>query len=212
MRLIRWTRRHVILTLVAVVALAASGIAVAQQRQNGPRTDRVDATFTLNRDQVSSRVCQGNDGLYTEQHATYRGTALSQDPRLNGELTVRTDTLVNQADTTSGKDFGRLQGTAEGHFRLEADNGTVTTGNFIATVTGRDEAGNFVVRTEGITDGQVRGPAHEVGGKIIGSFTTESDRTGQVVVGEFGGSDDDAEQPAYIQTESCTGPGNQPLR
>ena len=52
----------------------------------------------------------------------------------------------------------------------------------------------------------MRGPAHEIGGKLIGSFSGTSDRGGQQVVGEFGGSDDDQEQPAYIQTASCTGP------
>ena len=201
MGLIRWMRRHVLWTVAAVVALATSAVAVAQQAGNGPRTDRVAATFELTRTKVQSRTCQGTDGLHAEQHATYEGTSAG-DPRLTGRMTVRLESLVNPADADDG---GRFQGTAEGHFRIQGPNGTLTTGNFIATLAG-DGGANPVVRIEGTTDGQVRGPAHEVGGKLIGSLSGTSDRTGQQVVGQFGGSDDDQEQPAYIQSVSCTGP------
>ena len=201
MRLIRWSRRTALLALAAICVLAlGTGIAVSQT--NGPRTDRVFAEFELNRTQVQTRNCQGNDGAYTEQHATYEGES-GGDPRLTGDLTVRVDSLVNQADPDNG---GRISGTAEGHFRIQRDDGTSTTGNFSATVTGQLVGTSVVARTEGTTVAHVRGPAHEVGGKLIDSFTFTSDRFGQAGVGEFGGVDDDPEQPAYIQTESCTGP------
>jgi hypothetical protein len=200
MRLIRHGGRRVI-ALAALLALAVSGIAIAQAASNGPRTDRVGAVFTLERVKSNARTCQGNDGLYTEDHATYVGTSVG-DPRLSGTLTIRSDSLVNQADADDG---GRVTGTVEGHFRVEGDDGTLTTGNFVATVSG--EAVSPTVRIEGTTDGQVRGPNHEVGGKLIGSFSATADRAGQMSAGEFGGNDDDNEQPAFIQTPSCTGPG-----
>ena len=199
MRLVRHGRQRA-LALTAILALGGSGIAVAQGAFNGPRTDRVGATFTLDRVNSNARACEGNDGLYTEDHATYVGTSVG-DPRLTGRLTVRSDTLVNQADAAEG---GRLQGITEGHFRIQRDDGTYTTGNFIATVAA--EPGSPVVRIEGTTDGQVRGPNHQVGGKLVGSFSATADRAGEMSSGEFGGQDDDNEQPAYIQTASCTGP------
>ena len=199
MGLIRHSRRRAF-ALTALLALGISGIAVAQGAMNGPRTDRVGATFMLERVNSNARACQGNDGPYTQDNATYVGTSVG-DPRLTGRLTVRSESLVNQADADDG---GRIQGTVEGHFRVQRDDGTSTTGNFIATIAG--EPGSPVVRIEGTTDGQVRGPNHEVGGKLIGSFSATADRAGQMSAGEFGGEDDDQEQPAYIQTAACTGP------
>ncbi len=110
MRLIRHGGRRVI-ALAALLALAVSGIAIAQAASNGPRTDRVGAVFTLERVKSNARTCQGNDGVYTEDHATYVGTSVG-DPRLSGTLTIRSDSLVNQADADDGGRQDRLT-TAE---------------------------------------------------------------------------------------------------
>ena len=104
-------RRRAWLAGAAVVALTATGVAIA----GGPSTTtQVSATFTATTVmQKDVQTCTGVDGTYEITHATYSGTAVSSDPHLNGPVRIDVKSVYN---TT--KSLGWLSG------KLRVDNST----------------------------------------------------------------------------------------
>ena len=113
-------RFGIIAALAAVVLAGLAAIAVAAA--GGPKTDVVKVSFTATRQSTKQRTCTGQDGTYLEARETFKGTTTG-DPRLTGDLFVRTHALVN---TTTGV------GTSEGHFWIKQTGGhrTLAAGNF----------------------------------------------------------------------------------
>jgi hypothetical protein len=97
------TKRLIALALAAVMALAVAGIAVAHKGAKAAKTEAAQATFTAkpNADKTKTTQCTGTDGTYNVTKGVYEGTSTG-DPRLTGDLTVKTKTFVN---TSSGLGF-----------------------------------------------------------------------------------------------------------
>jgi hypothetical protein len=92
--------------LVLAMALVAAGVAAARGR--GPSVQSATATFAAATVSQKYQVtCSVNGGdTFQATRATYRGAAISTDPRLAGVLTIRAWSLI---DTASG--VGHLFGT-----------------------------------------------------------------------------------------------------
>ena len=111
MRLTRW----ISLALAAVLALTVSGIAVAHKANKATKTEAAQASFTAAPDAAKTKTtqCTGTDGTYNVTNGTYTGTSTG-DPRLSGDLTVKTKTFVNSTNGlgfTQGRVWVRDTGT-----------------------------------------------------------------------------------------------------
>ena len=95
------SRKRLALLGVFVVAMALVAAGVAAARGRAPSVQSASATFTAPTVSQKYQVtCSVNGGdTFEATRATYTGTALSSDPRLAGELTIRAWSLV---DTTNG--------------------------------------------------------------------------------------------------------------
>ena len=119
MRLTRW----ISLALAAVLALTVAGIAVAHKANKATKTEAAQASFTAAPDAAKTKTtqCTGTDGTYNVTKGTYTGTSTG-DPRLTGDLTVKTRTFVN---TTNGLGFtqGRVWVRDTGTHKVKATAG-----------------------------------------------------------------------------------------
>lgn len=188
-------RRHKLIAAVAVlVALLATGVAIAAHKASRAHTDPVTASFTVNQERMTEKLCAGQDGQYRQFHAVYRGTSTG-DPRLTGNLTLRSSGLVNQ-DTgfgsTRGKavvrdaSTGRLK--AHGHFwAVNTDRGFLH-GLILARVHDRD--------TGGAEDA-------DGSGGLLGNFKGSFNAAGTTFTGQLGGTSGDDRTPAVIQAGGC---------
>jgi hypothetical protein len=120
--------------LVLLMVLGAAAVAVAQG--TGPKTDAVQATFTLTKTGTQERACTGSDGAYRDARETFAGT-ITGDPRLTGDLELRTRSLIDQ-------DSGL--GTTDGRVRLtDPQTGrTTAVGKLVAVNTQRGVLDGFV--------------------------------------------------------------------
>jgi hypothetical protein len=119
MRMTRW----ISIALVAVLALAAVAVAHKSSGQAEP-TKEVTATFTATpvADKTKTRTCTGADGAYAITKSVANGTADGDDDRLDGNITIKSKSVVN---TTTGLGWsdgkvytrdpatGKLKGTAQ---------------------------------------------------------------------------------------------------
>ena len=78
--------------VVVIGGLAVGGIAVAA---GGPRTDAVIASFDLTPESSKGMTCQGQDGSYNQFMDVFSGTITSADPRLNGDMSMRSRSLLH---------------------------------------------------------------------------------------------------------------------
>jgi hypothetical protein len=115
-------KRLSLFVLLAVVALAGTGVAAAGHR--APSVQAASATFDATTvTQHSLATCSVNGGdTFQATRATYSGTASSSDPRLAGALTIRAWSLV---DTSNGVGhvfgFWRIRGAhSSAHGTLNA--------------------------------------------------------------------------------------------
>jgi hypothetical protein len=118
MRLIR------IAAPATAAALAAAGIAVAAGGGTA-KTEAVTATFTAApTGKTKTRTCTGADGTYNQTKGVYTGTSTG-DPRLTGDIVIRTKTLVNLDNglgVTRGKVFLKRDGRRVAKASLQAVN------------------------------------------------------------------------------------------
>ena len=90
-----------------LVAAAVAAVGVAAATRNTQTTQAAAADFAAGSvSKTSTQTCTGGDGTYQTTTATYTGTAMSSDPRLNGTLTIRASSVVN---TTTN--LGWLEGS-----------------------------------------------------------------------------------------------------
>lgn len=145
MRLLRWT------ALVAALALAATGIAVAAHKAGGASNQAVSATFSAERTKAKSHDCTGADGVaFRRAHETFAGTVASETGALAGTIELRLRSLVD----ASG------DGTVNGHFRVRNEGERRPSAHGKVVAVSDDNVLN------GVLTGRVRGA-----GKLVANFT-----------------------------------------
>ena len=80
--------------VLAVTAIAATSVAAAVRHTQSTQAAAADFTAgSVSRSHTAT--CVASDGTYQVTTALYQGTATSSDPRLNGNLDIRADSVVN---------------------------------------------------------------------------------------------------------------------
>ena len=162
--------RFISMALIAVLALAVAGIAVASKGSgNAQPTEAVQATFTATPSEKSkTRQCTGVDGTYNVTKGVYTGTSESSDPRLAGAITIKTKSVVN-LDTGLGHTEGKV-------FLRDADSRKL-----------KAVAGLQAVNTErGVLNGFIAGKVKNRGTKLAANFTAAFNAEGTQLNGELG--------------------------
>jgi len=128
-----------ILTAVTLVALVATGVAVAHGIEGAKTATAVSSTFTAAAGTVKSTTCTTSDGkTIVATRGTYMGPS-SGSADLTGEITIQASSVVNTTDdvgTVTGRigiadhhskagfaavyDHGSLAGLATGHVKAPA--------------------------------------------------------------------------------------------
>jgi len=122
------------IALAAVVALAATGIAVAA-KDKGVST--ASATFTTDAGaKTKTRTCTGTDGTYELKHGVYAGTGTGL---LAGNVQLRFNSIVNTTE-----DLGLLKGT----LTAREGNELKVKGHLTAVVVGSNVSGLLNGRAE----------------------------------------------------------------
>jgi hypothetical protein len=158
-------RRPLVISLVAIAALATAGIAGAWLKQTG--TNPASATFTATGVERSHlRTCTGPDGSYEIAHLRLTGTSQSSDEALNGPIVFHVKSVYN---TT--KKLGYL----EGWMRVRA-------GEDRRNAHGRF----FAVNTNGTLDGFVHGRVNWRYAALYASVGGSFSATGGIANGTVG--------------------------
>lgn len=133
-------KRLLLVTPFAAAALAAAGVALANGGNTQAQT--VSATIsaaTVQNAKLTTCSIDGGDTFATTL-ATYTGTATSTDPRLNGTIKIRAESLV---DTTTG--LGRVAGV----FHIDGGSGVGASGSLNAAVAGGSANGSVIANVRG---------------------------------------------------------------
>jgi hypothetical protein len=118
--------KHVLL-LSAVAALAAATVAIAAKVDH-PQTSDVSAAFTAAQTRVNSHTCTEAGNTFRVTNAVWRGTSTSSEPRLAGDVVIRTHAILNET-TGDGWVSGNWRsrnpagGAANAHLSAVIDNG-----------------------------------------------------------------------------------------
>lgn len=159
-------KRTTTLILIALVALATAGLAVAHERE-AKKTEAIAAAFTAtSAGRTVTTTCTGADGTYKLTRGAYEGTSTG-DPRLAGKVYLRLESLVNE---TNG--FGWTKGKIR--FRNAAGD-TVAKAELVAVNSGKSVLNGFL-------DGRVKDSGHLLA-NFSGAFSADSSS----VSGELGG-------------------------
>jgi hypothetical protein len=162
-------RRLAYLAGLLLVVLTATGIAVAASRSGEVAAVSGDISAQL----VGApdvRQCGAPEDNTFRIRATFEGTVTSSDPRLAGDLELRT-VLVGDNDTGDG--------VVRAHVRVRDQD------------TGRLKlVGSAVGATTGLTDFRVQGVLEATlipgGGELVANTTVSQDPTNLSLTGEFG--------------------------
>ncbi len=153
--------RKLILTAVTLVALVATGVAVAHGIEGAKTATAVSGTFTAAAGTVKSTTCTTSDGkTIVTTRGTYTGSA-SGSADLTGAVTIDASSVINTTDNV-GTVTGRIKigdGT-KGSLAGVYDHGTVT-----GLATGRTKAPASLLAnisatfspTAGFTSGKIGG-------------------------------------------------------
>jgi hypothetical protein len=143
--------RKLLLTIVGLVALTATSVAVAHGIKGAGSERSVSATFSASAaGNVATRTCTSSDAkTITVTSGMYTGAA-SGDPGLTGALTLRAHSVVNTTDNV---------GVVTGTFRIDVANGRDTRGIFTA------------VYDHGTIAGLLVGRAHDPGARLLANFS-----------------------------------------
>lgn len=157
--------RRTILSVVALLALAVAGAAVAKEGANRS-TRAVSATFSAELGENAVRTCDGADGTYRRVRGVWTGESESSEPALDGTLQIKGTAWIH---TTSGN------GAFKGRLRIRGEGGTV------AALAGVIEKGKL----EGLAHGRSSG-----GMRLLGnvSVTLGADGMREGKLGGGGGS------------------------
>lgn len=176
-------RRFMFVGAAAIAALLSVGIVIAKHA-NDAQTTQVMATFSAAPTSATeNNVCTASNGdVYHITDGVYTGTSVSSDPRLNGNITIRTHSVIDYTKT-----IGFTTGTVE----LQSSNGG---GNAHADL-------NAVNTQEGKLDGFLAGTVrsskdgpsakdkNDDGGKgaqLYANFSAAFNSNGTALTGELG--------------------------
>ena len=203
MRMTRW----ISMALVAVLALAAVAVAHKSGGQAEP-TKEVTATFTATpvADKTKTRTCTGVDGAYAITKSVANGTTDGDDDRLDGNITIKSKSVVNTTTGlgwTDGKVFTRDAATG----KLKGVSG------FSAVIKGD--------KLEGLVEGKVKKAAtapatpksdgkhrHGKGGASLRANFAATVAQDGTITGQLGGGGGD--NTAIIYGNPCQKQQNQP--
>jgi hypothetical protein len=160
--------RKLTLVLIAVVALVAAGIAVANGFEGTRTAKAVTGTFaatTVTKNET--QTCTSSDGkAIARTNASYTGTATGPAAELTGPATVELHALVNTTD-----DVGAVSGT----IKIDTAAGKNTTAHFDA------------VYDHGKLAGLATGHAGEAV-KLVANLSSGFSATGGLTDGKLGGT------------------------
>jgi hypothetical protein len=155
-------KKYFVVAAILCAALATAGIAVAKAVKSGGVIG-VSASFdATNVVKSVQKTCKVNGGdSYTYTRAVYSGNAVSADPRLNGAITIRAQSMV---DDTTGI------GALIGDYKIAAASGPGAYGRIEASL------------SSGQMSGAVRGHAPKPWGELFaglnGSFSASGGFSG----------------------------------
>jgi hypothetical protein len=159
--------RKLTLTLVGLVALVATSVAVAHGFQGGRSAASVAGTFSATGSSVTTRTCTTSDSkTIVVTNGTYTGKSAG-DADLTGDITLRARSVVN---TTNGV------GTVSGWFGIDVAKGRNTRGVFTT------------VYDHGSIAGLATGRAHEPSAVLLGNLSASFDPSSGFSNGKIGGT------------------------
>lgn len=142
--------RKLTLGFVALVALAATSVAVAHGIEGARSMTAVSASFSATTSSATTRSCTTTDNkTLTITDAKYTGSA-SGSADLTGPITLRARSVVNTTDKV---------GTVTGSFKIDVAQGRDTTGSF------------STVYDNGSIAGLAVGRAHAPGAKLVANVS-----------------------------------------
>ena len=120
-------RSKQLLLLTAAGALIAATVAIAANVPH-PQTSDVSAAFTAQQARTNSHTCTEAGNTFRVTNAVWRGTSTSAEPRLAGNLVIRTHAVLNETTGdgwVSGTWRSRNPGSGSASAQLSAviDNG-----------------------------------------------------------------------------------------
>jgi hypothetical protein len=176
--------RKLILAAVAVAALVATSIAVANGGFGGGQTaEAVAGTFSATSSNVSSRTCTTSDNkTIVVTSGKYTGTATG-DADLTGAITIQARSVVNTTDKI---------GTVDGVMKIDVSGNGETTAAFSSVYDGGSLAGLAV--------GRARGPHARLLGNISATFDPSTGFSGGKIGGATSGG-----SAVELAGASCSG-------
>ena len=166
-------RRHLWLALVAVLALAAAGLAVGALTEKG--IDAVAASFTAEATDASkTRTCTADGQTWRQTRGVYVGTSTG-DARLAGKITIRTQATVN---VTTG------YGYTQGQLVVRDDDGKLKAKANLTAVTTEGGVLNGFLNGRVALAGEEDRSKH--GGMLRANFTAELNAAGTSLSGQLG--------------------------
>lgn len=165
-------KRTLVLASTAVVALAATGLAVGKGLDNAKSAKAVSGTFgPTTASRVDTRTCTTSDGkTLVSTDGTYTGTA-SGDADLTGPATLKARSVINSTDGI---------GVVSGTLRIDVASGGDTVAHFDAVYSGGQLAG--------LATGRAHDPGVNLLANLSSSFSAASGFTNGKLGGTTGGA------------------------
>jgi hypothetical protein len=158
--------RRLLLVAVALAALTAAGVAVAEGIEGAKTAKSVVGTFSANQANISTRTCTTSDGKSLSiTLAKYTGQS-SGDPDLTGPITIRARSVINTTDNV---------GVVEGALRIDV-------------ASGRDTYATYAtVYDHGTIAGLAVGRAHDPSARLVANMSAGFAANTGFTGGKFGG-------------------------
>lgn len=157
--------RKLIYAATLLVALVATGIAVADGIEGAKSASAVAGTFSATGTSTSSRTCTTTDGkTVVVTDGKYTGTAAG-DPDFVGPITLRARSVINTTDKI---------GLVTGSFKIDVASGRNTEGNYSA------------VYDNGNVAGLATGRAHDPSAKLVANMSAGFSATSGFSNGKLG--------------------------
>ena len=158
--------RRLTFAAVVLIALGATGYAVAHGIEGAKNAKAVAGTFTATAASMSTRTCTTTDGktiVVTDGKYTGLGAG---DPDFTGTITLRTRSTVNTTDSV---------GVVQGRLKIDVANARDTEAEFDA------------VYDHGTIAGLAEGRAHDPRAKLIANLSAGFDPTAGFTNAKLGG-------------------------
>ena len=145
-------------------------VGIAAATGGHPQTQDVSAAFSATQSRMHTRTCTEGGNTFRVTNAVWRGTATSSEPRLAGQLTITTRTVVNE---TTGD--GWMSGTWRTRNSTVASPGSRPRSN--ARLSAVIDNGNHL---DGLATGEARRPYS----RLLGNWSATV--VGTTLTGELG--------------------------